>query len=195
MDATPATAAAADITAPKTAMLANGVVTEGTGSGGGGGGGASNYVKGTFKGTTTGTAMDVNIPYTGNGYPIALLITPTEGPDNPNTGTFYNTLQQSACAMFFVMKNAADAAPSYSGLSADAYTGINRYKNSSSDATKQTSASINNNTAVCNDASAISTIAGIVRIRAKNKISVYIAGTNYGFMANIEYTYHIIYSE
>lgn len=37
MDATPATAAAADITSPKTAMLANGVVTTGTGSGGGGG--------------------------------------------------------------------------------------------------------------------------------------------------------------
>ena len=37
MDATSATAAAADITSPKTAMLANGVVTTGTGSGGGGG--------------------------------------------------------------------------------------------------------------------------------------------------------------
>lgn len=36
MDATTATAAAADITSPKTAMLANGVMTEGTGSGGGG---------------------------------------------------------------------------------------------------------------------------------------------------------------
>lgn len=36
MDATPATAAADDITAPKTAMLADGVLTTGTGSGGGG---------------------------------------------------------------------------------------------------------------------------------------------------------------
>ena len=35
MDATTATAAAADITAPKTAMLADGVMTTGTGSGGG----------------------------------------------------------------------------------------------------------------------------------------------------------------
>lgn len=34
IDATPATAAAADIISPKTAMLANGVVTQGTGSGG-----------------------------------------------------------------------------------------------------------------------------------------------------------------
>lgn len=37
MDATPATATASDITAPKTAMLADGVMTTGTGSGGGGG--------------------------------------------------------------------------------------------------------------------------------------------------------------
>lgn len=37
MDATTATAAAADITAPKTAMLSDGVVTTGTGTGGGGG--------------------------------------------------------------------------------------------------------------------------------------------------------------
>lgn len=35
VDATPATAAASDITAPKTAMLADGVLTTGTGSGGG----------------------------------------------------------------------------------------------------------------------------------------------------------------
>ena len=37
MDATTATAAAADITSPKTAMLADGVITTGTGSGGSGG--------------------------------------------------------------------------------------------------------------------------------------------------------------
>lgn len=36
MDSTPATAAAADILAPKTALLANGVLTTGTGTGGGG---------------------------------------------------------------------------------------------------------------------------------------------------------------
>lgn len=53
MDATTATAAAADITAPKTAMLANGVVTTGTGSGGGGGGGATLVASGEFIGPDT----------------------------------------------------------------------------------------------------------------------------------------------
>lgn len=41
MDATTATAAAADITSPKTAMLADGVVTTGTGTGGGGSSGGT----------------------------------------------------------------------------------------------------------------------------------------------------------
>lgn len=45
MDATPATAVAADITAPKTAMLADGILTTGTGSGGGGG---LEYETGTY---------------------------------------------------------------------------------------------------------------------------------------------------
>lgn len=160
-----------------------------------GGGGASNYVKGTFKGTTTGAAMDVNIPYTGNGYPIALLITPTEGPWNAHTGTFHNTLQRYACAMFFVMKDGADAAPSYSGAVGETYTGVSRNKNSATTATTQSNNSINGSMLVCDDTDATgSSSSSIVRIRAKNKISVYIAGTSYGFMANVEYTYHIIYS-
>lgn len=49
MDATPATALAADIMSPKTAMLADGVLTTGTGSGGGGG---LVYETGTFTPTT-----------------------------------------------------------------------------------------------------------------------------------------------
>ncbi len=53
MDATTATAAAADITAPKTAMLANGVVTTGTGSGGGSGGGEIVVASGEFIGPDT----------------------------------------------------------------------------------------------------------------------------------------------
>ena len=58
MDATIATAAAADITAPKTAMLADGVVTTGTGTGGGSG-------------------VDGNIYQDENGY---LIIDPNSNP-------------------------------------------------------------------------------------------------------------------
>lgn len=59
MDATTATAAAADILAPKTAMLADGVMTTGTGTGGGSG---VSYKKGTYTPSTThNTAENVEI--------------------------------------------------------------------------------------------------------------------------------------
>ena len=57
MDATPATALAADIMAPKTAMLADGVLTTGTGSGGGGGG--LEYETGTFTPSNDDSAVQV----------------------------------------------------------------------------------------------------------------------------------------
>ena len=67
MDATPATATAADILAPKTAMLADGVLTTGTGSGGGGG---LEYETGTF--TPTGDVATVEITFA-NSHTVAPL--------------------------------------------------------------------------------------------------------------------------
>ena len=63
MDATTATAAAADITAPKTAMLADGVMTTGTGSGGGTPD-FVNYITGiSVEGITTLPAsLDIYVP-------------------------------------------------------------------------------------------------------------------------------------
>ena len=67
MDATTATAAAADITAPKTAMLADGVMTTGTGSGGSGGGSdytliASEEVEVDTTSTTATTLVEIPTP-------------------------------------------------------------------------------------------------------------------------------------
>lgn len=158
-----------------------------------GGGGASNYVKGTFKGTTTGTAMDVNIPYTGNGYPVAIVVFPTEGYANSSTGSFNRTVQRYATSMVFLVKAAIDHAPNYTGAG-DYYSGQHRYKSSSSNAGLQTTSSINS-PEVCSNTDAMSDAARVLIVRSKNKLSVYIASSSYGFMANIEYTYHIIYSE
>lgn len=62
IDASTATATAADITAPKTAMLADGVMTTGTGSGGGG------AIKHTATITGTSTSDLVRVVYDGTSY-------------------------------------------------------------------------------------------------------------------------------
>lgn len=52
-----------------------------------------NVITGTFKGTTTNTALDINLPYTGNGYPVAVAIYPEEGTNNSN-GVYGPTIKR-----------------------------------------------------------------------------------------------------
>lgn len=73
MDATTATAAAADITSPKTAMLADGVMTTGTGTGGGG----SSVKTGTVTPASRSNSVSFDI---GMSSITGLLIIPTENP-------------------------------------------------------------------------------------------------------------------
>lgn len=71
MDATPATAAASDITAPKTAMLADGVLTTGTGSGGGGG---LEYETGTWTPTLDTHNANISFSTTHTSRPMYAMI-------------------------------------------------------------------------------------------------------------------------
>lgn len=191
MDATPATAAAADIIAPKTAMLADGLLTVGTGSGGG----ASNVVTGKFKGTNSNSALDVPISYSGSGYPIAVIIYPTEGPYNPNTGTFYNLVLRYAISMICVLKNESDTTPDYAGGTAtkNKSTILGFSKSSTSSATSYSTFNKQNETVYDNSSA---TGSNYFKLKSKSAMSVYIlgSGSNRGFAVNIEYTYHIIYS-
>ena len=155
-------------------------------------GGASNLVTGTFKGTTTGAAMDINIPYTGSGYPIIVVIEPTEG-FRGNT-TFASAIQRYANAIFIASKGNAILAPVYDSSETDdsAYT-VNIYKNSTTNATSYTSSG-GSNVAFYKDIAAAASANNIVKMRTNKKMSVYIASNSYGFMANVEYTYRVIYS-
>lgn len=157
------------------------------------GGGVSNYVSGTFKGTTTGAAMDVNIPYTGNGYPVAVVIYPTEGPNNSKTGSFYSLIQRYAISMYVAIKDIQTIAPTYTYnyTERNQATYTMKFKSSATSATSYSYT--NNSTMVWHDAGA-SAAQSVVKVRSKNKISVFIANDYYGFAANIEYTYHVIYS-
>lgn len=157
-------------------------------------GGASNIVTGTFKGTTTGAAMDVTLNYSGSGYPIAVLIFPKEGPYNADTGTWYSLVRRYTIALWSGVKSAIGTAPSYSeNSSANAMALAIRYKSSASNATSYQSNG-NNNANIYRDENAISNVSTCVKLRSKTKMSVFIASTSYGFAANIEYTYHVIYS-
>lgn len=184
-----ATAVPADVANGKIFFNANGMQT-GTASGGGG---ASNVVTGTFKGTTTDTAMDITLNYTGSGYPIAVLIYPSEGTYN-SSGSFYNLIQRYAYNTFLLVKSKINTAPTYADTSStNQALALGRYKSSTSSATSYTNVG-NSNTTAYNDANATSVNYSVVRIRSKTKMSVFIAGTSYGFAANIEYKYWVMYS-
>ena len=157
-------------------------------------GGASNVVTGTFTGTTTGVAMDVTLNYTGSGYPVVVVIYPTEGAYKSG-GTFYHLVQRYATVYFMAIKCDSSTTPVYNGNNdeANTYSTNNRYKSSASSATQLAAASTAKNY-IANDNNATSGDNTVVNIRSKTKMSVFIASTSYGFAANIEYTYHVIYS-
>ena len=157
------------------------------------GGSASNVVTGTFKGTTTGTAMDVTLNYSGSGHPIAVMVYPSDGPYKSG-GTFYNLIQRYACNYWIAIKSNMSTSPAYSGGTTDKYCGYQYRKNSTSSSTTYTGTAFTDGS-VADDIGAVTNNGnGIVRLRSKTKMSVYIADTSYGFAANIEYKYWVMYS-
>ena len=157
-----------------------------------GGGGASNVVTGTFKGTTSNAAMDVNLAYDGDGYPIIVVIFPSEGAYDPD-GTFYKTIQQYALIEAVLIKQKL-AAPTYNAN--NTYNYATFYSISKSSTTNNTSTStnikMNNNSYSSSDASY--TINNILKIKSSKKLSIFIGSGNYGAAVNVEYTYYVIYS-
>lgn len=193
-DVSDTTAAASDVAQGKVFYDAQGTLTQGTASGGGG---ASNIVTGTFKGTKANTNIDIDIPYTGSGYPIALTIYLTEG----SSGDFFTFTQRGVVFYANYLKAYPDVLPSYSSASTnDDARECFLYKATSSD---RLSAYSNNGNvfALYRDASASASNLELVRIRSATKLSVHMAAPNsstasavYGFKEGYEYTYVIQYS-
>lgn len=154
-------------------------------------GGASNVVTGTFKGTTTGAAMDVTLNYSGSGYPVALLIYPDGG--RTGNSTYNSAIQRYANCNHLAVKSNTGTACSYrADASTDSYDVVTRYKNSTSSSTSYTQTS--STYTVSSGGAATSTNVGIATFKSKITMSVYIASSSYGFMANIDYKYWVMYS-
>jgi hypothetical protein len=160
------------------------------------GGGVSNVVTGTFKSTATAESVDVDVDYSGTGYPIAMLIFVVEGASNAN-GTFYGTVLRGANVFYVIVKHATDVSPTYSGADAtDKAAYVSRYKNSSSDNTSTYSTAGNAN--IYNNANAATNNDRIVKLRSNKKFAVYMCASggsaNGGFAPNVDYRYVIVYS-
>ena len=159
-----------------------------------------NIVSGTFKGSASG-AMDVNLSYSGNGYPICVIIYPKSGPYASGT-EFYTMVRQYAVIYFVAIKCVMSTTPTYanSGLENQYSTSV-RYKSSATSATSYGGSSANN-TLVANGADATvpsgtASAGNIVKFKSKNEMSVYITSfsdTTIGFLLGRDYNYDVIYS-
>lgn len=187
------TATASDVVQGKLFLNSSGILTTGTASGGGG---ASNLVQGTFTGTTSGEILEINVPYTGNGYPIAAMIFPKEGGYN-SSGTFYNAIQRYAMHTWVMVKDYPLSEPSYTGSASNNKAVIlTRYKSSTTSSTTYESNSTSSSVVIYATSSPSSSSSGgnVCKFSSSTKMKVLIASTSYGFMAGIEYVYCIVYS-
>lgn len=156
-----------------------------------GGGGASNVVTGTFKGTTTGAAMDISLPYTGSGYPIVVAIYPTTGYGS-NTA-IYSLLQRYAVVSFSAVKR-THATPTYAGSNAENQMFVLTIRKSSTSTASTVQANTGYDVVIYSSSGAAAQSTICMRFKDSKTMSVYIAASSYGFAANIEYTYYVIYS-
>lgn len=162
---------------------------------GGGGGGATNFVMGTFTTNSASGVQSVTIPYTGSGYPIAAIVFVTGGAYNSAVSAWYNSTQRYAIGQWTMHKSNTTTSPTYT-TSGERNYGVTAtiYKSSTSSATTYTrNSAMGTNTYSSSDASASNT--ACCRFKSSTTLSVYVASTSYGLMANIDYTYMIVYSE
>ena len=191
-DASITTATASDVASGKVFLASDGTITTGTASGGGG---ESNYVHGEFNtGSTAGAVITINIPYSGSGYPIAAMVYVKGGVYNSSNTDWYTAVKQYAVGEWVMTKAIQGTAPTYatSGNTNEGVT-VGIYKSSSSSANSYSrNSTMNTNSYTSSDATRSPLTC--VRFKSATRMSVYVASTSYGLMADLDYEYHIIYS-
>lgn len=153
------------------------------------------YVTGTFTGTEAGV-LSVPLSYTGDGYPVAVTIYPDAGTYNSES-TFYTTVQKSAICVWACGKCITSSSPDYtysSGtLSSNQVSVLCMYKNSDSDATVYTSTQ-STTVHIYGTGNPSENRYSPIIFNSSTSLKVMIAGTSYGFMEDVAYRYHIMYS-
>lgn len=190
-DVTDTTAAAADVASGKYFYTAAGVRTAGTNSGGGGG--ASNIVQGTFTTGSSAGAASLTIPYTGSGYPIALMVY-VDGGSYVSGTNWYNSVQRYAVGAWYMTKSVMDSTPTYSTSGTQnqgVVTAI--YKNSTSTSTSYTrTSSMTQN--VYSSSNASNSALNTIRLKSGNVLSYYTNTSSYGLLPSTTYAYIAVYS-
>ena len=167
-------------------------------------GGASNVVQGTFttgdtRASGTGT---FEIPYTGSGYPIALMIYVAGGAYNNSTGgdtTWYNSVNRYDVGWYAMTKARTTTAPTYANSGADNY-GITAviYKNSTSNATTYSRTSSMASYVFSSSTANAAASNNCIKFRGNKKTVAYYVGNltsgTIGFAPSTTYEYIAVYS-
>lgn len=168
----------------------------GNGSGGGGGGGDTKLVIGEFVAQATEGAQEITLSYEGDSYIEFLAIVPSDGYNSSATDV-YDIARKNQTLEYVLYKENPNVAPVYANtMQKDTANFWIVKKNSDTNAQAlSASKSSSMNTQVYNNvAASLNGENDIVKIRAKDKISVYINDRNsYGFIASAKYKYVAIY--
>ena len=165
---------------------------------GGGGGGDSKFVTGTFTtSSSTSTNGTINIPYTGSGYPIMLVIIVEGGIYNSSVTPWYSSVTRYAVGQITIGKSIATSTPNYGTSGSQNYGSVELiYKNSTSSSTSYSSTrSVTANSYSSSNANGTSTTC--VRWKGNKVISYRTGGgssSSYGLLTGTTYRYYVYYS-
>jgi hypothetical protein len=156
-----------------------------------GGGGGPRLVHGEFRLEYRQRNKEnlVEIPYDGDGYPIAALIL-TKGGPKPSTANLSNF----QLAMWSMGKLATGTAPTYTGSGSENTCAVLGFRKSGTSLIEAGS----ENAVTFADAAAVYGISKAVKFKSDMRtMGVYngISGNNVGFAYDVDYEYYIVYSE